>query len=170
MSIEKDIKKLYKLKLGSVWNVTFDEGEENELILKPNYVGFEIGSKVLNILGNDDGKLEITVDDTAKYVLYDEEDIDYKIDVRSLILTYPEDDYYITEIRAVKADFGSEKLLCDAVEINAVTENYGNQTQTIFIHSGIYGLRIGGSEMKKYWVKNWYMQIYGEELDEYVLF
>lgn len=154
---------LYNYKLECIWTFPFDEGEDNELILDPKCIYFEIGNKFLEICDIfGEGKLKITI--RNKIIYETDMDIAYKVDIRNYILNYPETDYYIEEIGGINFKEDINGLICDALELNVYTENYGKQN--LFIHSGINGLRIGGIDKKINWIQNWYVPIYGEKIEE----
>lgn len=161
MKFQENILELYNLEVICIWVHPFDEGIDNELILDPHCIYFEIDGKFLRIY-DIDGKIEITISDELDY----ESDIDviYKIDVRNFILAYPEANYYIEKVGCINMEIGITKIICDAVQINVFTENYGKQS--IFIHSGLYGLRIGGMDKKDNWIKKWYIPMYGNKIGE----
>lgn len=163
MKFQNEMCDLYNYKLECIWTFLFDEGEDNELILDPKCMYFEIDNKFLeicDILG--EGKIKITI--RNKIIYETDMDIAYKVDIRNYILNYPEADYYIEEIGGINVKEDVNEFICDALELNIYTENYGKQR--IFIHSGIYGLRIGGIDKKNNWIKNWYIPMYGESIEE----
>lgn len=161
MNYQQDILKLYNLKVMYIWLHPFDEGIDNELILDPHCIYIEIGNKFLKICDLD-GKIELTIRSKIDYM--SDMDIIYKIDLRNYILDYPETDYYVEKIGGINMEINANKIICDAVELDVFTENYGKQN--IFIHSGLYGLRIGGIDKKNNWIKNWYFPIYGKKISE----
>ncbi|MBR4086035.1 MAG: hypothetical protein IKK33_17310 [Lachnospiraceae bacterium] len=154
---------LYNYKLECIWTFPFDEGEDNELILDPKCIYFEIDNKfveIYDVLG--EGKIKVAI---RNKIMYETDlDIAYKIDIRNYVLNYPETDYYIKAIGGIKVIEEANGFICDALQLNVYTENYGKQI--IFIHSGIYGLRIGGSDMKNNWIKSWYIPVYGDNIIE----
>lgn len=163
MKIEEKICNLYDYKLGCIWTFPYDEGEENELILDPKCIYLEIDNKFLEIcdvLG--EGKIKIIIRD--KIIYETDLDIAYKVDIRNYILNFPESDYYIEVVGGINVKEVNNDFICDALQVNVYTENYGKQS--LFIHSGIYGLRIGGIDKKNNWIKNWYIPIYGERIEE----
>lgn len=161
MGVKSNFSELLNSELTSIWKIAYDEGVDNELILNPFYIGFEMGKRILNINGNNDGKLEIIVSSNIECKF----DKEYKIDVADLILEdYPEKNYYIQKIAAINPKLISEKLICDSLKIIVCTDN-GN-TQNIFIYFSIYGIQIGGSNKNEGWIKNWYEPMYGCEPEE----
>ena len=163
MEFQKEIVNLYDFKLGCIWIFSFDEGEDNELILDPKCMYFEIDNKFLEI-GDilEDGKIKITI--RNKIIYETDMDVIYKVDIRNYILNYPEADYWIEELGVINVKYDINGITCDALQLNVYTENYGKQS--IFIHSGIYGLRIGGIDKKNNWIENWYIPMYRKNIEE----
>lgn len=163
MKYQKEICNLYNYRLECIWTFPYDEGENNELILDPKCIYFEIDDKFLEIcdvLG--EGKIKIAI--RNKIIYETDMDIAYRVDIRNYILSFPEADYYIEEIGGINVKEGCNEFICDALQLNVYTENYGKQS--VFIHSGIYGLRIGGIDKKNNWIKSWYIPMYGESIEE----
>lgn len=163
MEFQKEILNFYDFKLECIWTFPFDEGDDNELILDPKCMYFEIGNKFLEICDVfGEGKIKIKI--RNKIVYETDMDILYKVDIRNYILNYPETDYYIEEIGSINVKDDVDGIICDAIQLNVYTENYGRQS--IFIHSGIHGLRIGEIDKKNNWIKNWYIPMYGKKIEE----
>ena len=100
MKVRNEMCNLYNYKLECIWTFPFDEGEDNELILDPKCIYFEIGNKFLEICDIfGEGKLKITI--RNKIIYETDMDIAYKVDIRNYILNYPETDYYIEEIGGI---------------------------------------------------------------------
>lgn len=91
-------------------------------------------------------------------------DVAYKIDLINFIINYPETGYYVEKIGSINQKINKKSIVCDAIQINTYTENYGKQN--IFIHSGINGLKIGEMVKKNDWINNWYIPMYGNEIIE----
>lgn len=163
MRFEKEICNLYNYELDCIWTFPFDEGENNELILDPKCMYFEIDGKYLEIC-DIFGENKIKISIKSKIIYETDMDIAYRIDMRNYILSFPEADYYIEEIGGINVKEDSNEFICDALQLKLYTENYGKQC--IFIHSGIYGLRIGGMDKKDDWIKRWYIPVYGENIEE----
>lgn len=163
MNNRESILKLYKSELKYIWSYTFDEGNNNELVLDPKCIFFEIDDKILQLCDSErNGEIKITISDKEEYT--SDMDITYKIDVTKFILEYPETNYYIEKIGGIDMIFDTKKIICKAVEIDVFTENYGKQN--VFIYSGIYGLRIGGINIKKDWIDNYYIPVNGNKVVE----
>lgn len=163
MEFQKEILNLYDSKLEYIWTFPYDEGADNELILDPKCMYFEIDNEFLEIcdvLG--EGKVKITIRDKMFYET--DMDVAYKVDIRNYILNYPEADYWIEEIGGINVKDDVNGIICDALQLNIYTENYGKQS--IFIHSGIYGLRIGGIDKKNNWINNLYIPMYRKNIEE----
>lgn len=142
---KNEISQFYNRELVCVWSFPIDEGSDNELILDTGCIYFEIDSRYLKVCDiKSEGKIEITVKDEIDYIT--DLDVDYKIDLRNFIINYPEASYYVVKIGSINQKISKGNIVCDAIQINIYTENYGKQD--IFIHSGISGLRIGGMAKK----------------------
>lgn len=163
MKFQKEICNLYNYKLECIWTFPFDEGENNELILDPKCIYLEIDGKFLEICDIfGEGKIKISIKSKISYET--DMDIAYRVDLRNYILSFPEADYYIEEIGGINVNEDSKEFICDALQLKLYTENYGKQS--IFIHSGIHGLRVGGMDKKNNWIKSWYIPVYGENIEE----
>lgn len=149
--------KLYKSELKYIWSYTFDEGTNNELILDPKCVFLEIDDRLLQLSDKErSGDIKITISDREIYT--SDMEITYKIDVSRFIFEYPETNYFIEKIGGIDMLIDTEKIVCKAVEIHLFTEHYGKQM--IFIHAGIYGLRIGGIKLKEDWIDHYYIPVH----------
>ena len=166
MNFQEEIQKLYHLELDYIWTHTMDEGPDNELILDPNYLFFEFNNhKILKIFDLD-GKVGVTVEEKIDYSPEYKDEIDhtYKIGLEHIILDYAETDYFVEKIGAINIEIDADKMVCEAIQIELLTEHYVKQS--IFIYSGIYGLSIGGLNKKNSWIERLYIPMYGEGVDE----
>lgn len=160
-----NIKLLKNLELINIWMFSYDEGNDNELILDCNRVLFDLKNYELSIEDRD-GKIIVTIN--QKNEIYSSCDI-IKIDLRNILLEFSETNYYLKKIGLINFESSSGDIFCDALDINLISKNYGSQN--IFIHSGIYGLRIRSSDYyKNNWIKNWYVPLYGNNLHELWVF
>lgn len=160
MDFQNSISAVRGLKALYFWSVTFDEGEENELILDPKCMYIELEEYILKI-SDSEGRVKLELKDRKD--CFSDIDTAHKIDMRSFVLDYPEAAYFIDKIGGINVEISEETALCDAIEIWLNTENYGKQV--LFIHSGIFGLRF--RESKSVWLKNWYNPICGNKLTEH---
>lgn len=163
MGIKNEISQFYNRELICIWLFPIDEGIDNELILDTGCIYFEIGDKYLRLCDiESEGKIEITIKDKIDYIT--DLDVAYKIDLINFIINYPETGYYVEKIGSINQKINKKSIVCDAIQINTYTENYGKQN--IFIHSGINGLRIGEMVKKNDWINKWYISMYGNEIIE----
>lgn len=160
MRFQNNISAIRGLRALYFWMLTFDEGEDNELILNPRCIYIEMEEYLLEI-SDFEGKIKIEL--KKQIECFSDIDTTYKIDVRSFVLDYPEATYFINKIGGINVEVSEEMTICDAIEIWLHTENYGEQV--LFIHSGLFGIRF--RESKSIWQKNWYTPIYGNQLREH---
>ncbi len=156
MSIQEDVKKLYQTELKHIWSYIYSKGTDNELVLNPKYICFEIGNYMLR-LHDTEGKIEILVDKEENPISSTE--LTYKIDAAGFILENPQAGYIIEKIGAfhlsVDRSMERDRMVCDAIQIDVCTS--GNQIRrNIFIDTGTQGLQIGGISEKRNWIQNFY--------------
>lgn len=140
------------------WALTFDEGEDSELILNPRRLYLETEAGLLQV-SDIEGRLDIRITDR---IHFSGTESSHKIDMRSFVLDYPEETCRIEKISAVNAEAGEDSAVCDALEIVLRAESHGEQT--LFIHSGLFGIRL--REPKESWLKNWYTPLHGKQPEE----
>ena len=162
MNLKDNILKLNKKELKYIWSYTFDEGYNNELILDPGCIYLEISDKLLKLCDVEgEGKIEISLINGEDYI--SDMDITYKIDISNYIFDYPETNYYVEKIGVVDMVVKEDRNICLAVQIEVNTENYGKQT--IFIHSGLFGLEFARTNKRKNWIQNYYIPLYGDNFE-----
>lgn len=163
MNLAKSFLNLYNSELKYIWSYTFDEGNDNELILDPKCIFLEVNNKFLQLCDSErKGEIEITISDKEVYT--SDMENTYKIDVTRFVLGHSETNYFIEKIGGIDMIIRTEKIICKAAEIYLFTENFGNQK--VFICSGLYGLRIGGMNLKKDWIDNYYIPANGGKVVE----
>ena len=151
MSIQEDVQKLYQTELKHIWSYIYSKGTDNELVLNPKYICFEIGNYLLR-LHDMDGKIEILVDKEQSPISNIE--LTYKIDAAGFILDNFEAGYLIEKIGAVNLMVDKDTMVCDAIQIDVCAQNH--MRRNIFICAGKQGLRIGGISEKRSWIQNSY--------------
>lgn len=157
MNIESEIIKLYKEELKNIYSYVYDEGMEHEWILDPGYLCLHIGKKMFKVYDVlNKGLIKIKIDDREDY----KSDIEmsyeigvvtpYKIDISRFII----DDYEYLDwfVRRIGVIGKKGENIFRALQIDLYSKQ--NREQSIFIHSGFFGLEIGGLDKKKDWLEN----------------
>ncbi len=158
MNIEMEIRELYDEQLKNIYSYVYDEGMDNELILNPGYLCLYIGKRLLKI--EDvlyEGQIKIKISDEEDY--HFDREIPYKIDISKFIINNCEyADWFVKRIGVIG---NKEKNVYEALQIDLYSKQ--NMEQSIFIHSGFFGLESGQIEKKQDWMENSYIPLYGHK-------
>lgn len=168
MNIESKIRELYEEELKNIYSYVYDEGMDHEWILDPGHLCLHIGKKMFKVYDVlYEGLIKIKVKDKEDYK--SDKEISYKIGIetpyhidisRFIIDNYEYSAWFVRRIGVIGK---KEENVYRALQIDLYSKS--NREQSIFIHSGFFGLEIGGLDKKENWLENSYIPLYGSKWD-----
>lgn len=126
---------------------------------------FEVGEQILELESIDQySKLSVNIVDSIRYKFeIDEDMIPCKTSVSQIILTDSMSTKNIVKSIIINGMelCNKEKIICDSIQLNL------NNGQELFIDPSFYfGINIGGTEQRKFWLEN---LAYGTKVSETII-